>query len=144
MPKDLKDQLKAWTQDNDAPLPSSKPLTPKQKRLAAVEAAAEKRRQERLEAEEREANLDDSDLFARAVEGIDNRSMALLNKYDATPGASGEGDAVTSDSRRQNGKPAGDKADDRPRVDPDAALFLDAVSDIPKHRQPRADSEDDR
>lgn len=140
MPKDLKDQLKAWTQEHDAPLPSTKPLTPKQKRLAAVEAAAEKRRQEQREAEEREANMDDSDLFAQAVAGIDNRSMALLNKYDATPGVSGEGEA---EGPRNEAKRSGEKkVDDRPRVDPDAALFLDAVADIPTHRRP--DSEDDR
>ena len=127
MPKDLKVQLANWKTQHAEPLPSSKPLTPKEKRLAAVEAAAALRRAEA----EREESLDDSDLFARAVEGIQGKSEAILSKYDATPGHADR----PSDAKSAGARTAADRPDDRPRVDPNASLFLDAVADIPKHRR---------
>ncbi len=129
MPKDLKDQLSAWNAKNTTKLPSNAPKTAAERREEARVAAVQKAERERIA----EESLDDESLFARAVAGIDGKSKAILSKYDQTlPEDDSPADARPAAAASETSE-EGEAPKARPRADPDATLFLDAIGDIPRH-----------
>jgi len=113
---DLKDGLKKW-KDTHKELDESPEARRARVAKDAREEAARKERarvdEAKRKAEAREAALSDEEVFLRAVGAIENRSGAIMQKYDERDGPRAPPDVEGAKKLS------------------DAQLFLDAFRDVP-------------